>query len=262
MPLISPQMCAQLEAYGLKIYAPVSVRTLPPVKIYHPSMSKEQLWQNEGGHNNYSYALKFKAPVQIYSNCHFSNCTIGAYSYINANSTLHVCEIGNYCSLGSNLCLGLSQHVISSASTSLAFCPEDNFLPKWTKGHFIKSQLSTYYPMTIGHDVWIGNNVTIPAARPITIGTGAIIAACSVVTKDVPPYAIVAGNPARIVKMRFDDELCTDLLASKWFEYDLPGFEHCEAMELHDPKRFLEHFAHYRKNIARITDQYLTITGM
>ena len=262
MPIISPQMMVQLEAYGLKVYPPVSVRTLPPEKVYHPNMSKDKLQQNWGGYNNYSYILKFKAPVQIYSNCQLSHCTIGAYSYINANSTLNVCEIGNYCSLGSNLCLGLAQHVTTSASTSVAFCPEDGFITKWTKGHFIKSQLSTYYPITIGHDVWIGNNVTIPAAHPITIGTGAIIAACSVVTKDVPPYAIVAGNPARLIKMRFSDELCADLFKSKWFEYDIPGFKHCEEMELHEPKLFLERFTYYRKDISRITEQYVQLSGL
>lgn len=263
MPVITPQLCAQLEAHGLKIYGSVNIRTLPPIKIYHPGKTKEQLLKNGGETNAFAYAIKFKAPAVIYSNCMLSNCTIGAYSYINANSSLHLCTIGNYCSLGSNMCLGLPQHVTTSATTSLAFCPEgDPFLARWTHGHFIPSQLSTYYPVNIGHDVWIGNNVTVPVARPIDIGTGAVIAANSVVTHDVPPYAIVAGNPARVIKMRFSDEICADLLASHWFDYDLPGFEQCEQMEIHDPKRFLENFAHYHDYIPKLTEQYVQLTGI
>lgn len=73
------------------------------------------------------------------------------------------------------------------------------------------------YP-TVGHDVWIGANVTMSA--PINIGTGAVIASGAVVTKDVPPYAIVGGNPAKVIRYRFSSELIARLLDSAWWEYD------------------------------------------
>ena len=71
---------------------------------------------------------------------------------------------------------------------------------------------------TIGDDVWIGRDATIMPG--VSIGAGAIVAACSVVTKYVPPFAIVAGNPARVIKMRFDDGTITSLLDIAWWDWD------------------------------------------
>jgi acetyltransferase-like isoleucine patch superfamily enzyme len=70
--------------------------------------------------------------------------------------------------------------------------------------------------VTIGHDVWLGSGCMILSG--VSIGTGAVIAARAVVTKDVPPYAVVAGNPAKVIRMRFDDATVTRLLASRWWE--------------------------------------------
>jgi acetyltransferase-like isoleucine patch superfamily enzyme len=72
--------------------------------------------------------------------------------------------------------------------------------------------------VTIGHDVWLGSQCMILSG--VTIGTGAVIAARAVVTRDVPPYAVVGGNPARIIRIRFDERTVERLLASRW--WDLP----------------------------------------
>lgn len=74
------------------------------------------------------------------------------------------------------------------------------------------------YKTIIENDVWIGSNVVV--LNGLHIGTGAIIGAGAVVTKDVPPYAIVVGNPARIIKYRFDKEMIKKLLKSKWWELE------------------------------------------
>ena len=71
--------------------------------------------------------------------------------------------------------------------------------------------------VTIGNDVWIGIKATI--MPNITIGDGAVIGANAVVTKDVPPYAVVVGVPAKIIKYRFDEEIIKDLLELKWWNY-------------------------------------------
>ena len=71
--------------------------------------------------------------------------------------------------------------------------------------------------MTIGNDVWIGRNAIIMDG--VTVGTGAIVGAAAVVTKDVPPYAIVAGVPARIIRYRFDEGTVKRLLANRWWDY-------------------------------------------
>lgn len=261
MALITTEQAAELASRGLKIEGSVTLGQLPHYKLHQPGLTKEQQYLEGRGHERYAYALKFKAPCELFDHSQIFNCVMGAYSYINASSTVSFCTMGNYCSLGKNLYIGLPQHCTSSVSTSVDFCDEgDPFLRRWTHGHCLPYQLSTYYPITIGHDVWIGNNVTIPAARPISIGTGAILATQAVITHDVPPYAIVGGNPARIIKMRFSDELCADLLASQWYDYDLPGYEHCEELEFNDPKRFLERFAQQRAAIPKITDHYQELT--
>ncbi|MDL4470788.1 CatB-related O-acetyltransferase [Citrobacter braakii] len=82
---------------------------------------------------------------------------------------------------------------------------------------------------TIGNDVWIGNDVVLKGG--ISIGDGAVVAANSVVTKDVPPYAIVAGVPAKIIKYRFESDIIEQLLKIKWWNYnytDLPDNSKCD----------------------------------
>lgn len=71
-------------------------------------------------------------------------------------------------------------------------------------------------PVVIGHDVWIGQNVTILSGT--NIGTGAIIGAGAVISKDVPPYSVVVGNPAQVVRTRFDAEIVTQLIETAWWE--------------------------------------------
>ena len=74
-----------------------------------------------------------------------------------------------------------------------------------------------YIPLNIGHDVWIGHNAIImPHVK--NISTGAVIGAGAVINKDVPPYAVVVGNPSRIVRYRFPKEIIDELLASCWWE--------------------------------------------
>lgn len=75
----------------------------------------------------------------------------------------------------------------------------------------------------IGHDVWIGHGATIMPG--VTIGSGAIIAARAVVTRDVPPYAIVGGNPATVIRKRFADEEIAGLLALAWWDWPLDKIE-------------------------------------
>jgi acetyltransferase-like isoleucine patch superfamily enzyme len=89
----------------------------------------------------------------------------------------------------------------------------------------------------IGNDVWIGLNATL--MDNITIGHGAVVGACAVVTKDVPPYAIVVGNPAKIVKYRFSPEIIERFLRIEWWNHD----EHyliSLGMKTKTPSEFLD----------------------
>ena len=136
---------------------------------------------------------------------------LGAYTYyahINiANDAPDVVvEIGAYCSIASMTVQGYSHHDMTRVSTF-------PFKELWGAG----SKKTGVYkgPTIIGDDVWIGENVLITGG--LTIGTGAVVAARAVVTHDVPPYAIVAGVPARIIRMRFPPHIVDVLLESHWW---------------------------------------------
>lgn len=89
----------------------------------------------------------------------------------------------------------------------------------------------------IGNDVWFGAGAIV--LKGVNIGNGAVIGAGAVVTKDVPPYAIVAGNPARVLKLRFDADVIKSLLASKWWDME-PAF--IATLPLNDVQRCIEIF--------------------
>jgi acetyltransferase-like isoleucine patch superfamily enzyme len=135
--------------------------------------------------------------VEISPNCILSNVTIGKYSYIQNNSIVVNTNIGNYCSIAMDFRSGLGTHVTDDFSTSPIF--NERF--KEINDHTVNKKFSFYNgKVEIGNDVWIGNRVTI--LDGIKIGDGAIIAAGAIVTKDVKPYAIVGGIPARFIKYR------------------------------------------------------------
>jgi len=107
-----------------------------------------------------------------------------------------------------NVNIGSSQHPMHYLSTGLLSSKMSesmalNDLPNYT---------------VIGHDVWIGLNAVI--MNGVNVGTGAVIGAGAIVTKDVPPYAIVGGVPAKVIKYRFDEETIEQLLSSRWWELD------------------------------------------
>ena len=115
-------------------------------------------------------------------------------------------DIGKYCSIagGCKLITG-AEHRTDWISTYPFFgCKRGH---PATKGNIL-----------IGNDVWIGHSATIGSG--VTVGDGAVIATESLVVKDVPPYAIVGGNPAKIIKFRFDEETISKLLKIKWWEWD------------------------------------------
>lgn len=97
---------------------------------------------------------------------------------------------------------------------------------KGMHGFFFNSNLGytdaerTYAPLDIGNDVWLGHNSVITSAVR-TIGDGAVIGAGAVVFKDVPPYAVVVGNPGRVVRYRFSPERIAELLAERWWDRDM-----------------------------------------
>lgn len=150
----------------------------------------------------------------LFQNVALMNSSLGAYSYVQSESVICNAEIGKFCSIASNVSIGLANHPMHMVSTSPVFYDNSQPLPKF----LVNSRVFTEtLPRTIiGADVWIGQGVMIKAG--IKIGVGAVIGAGSVVTKDVAPYIIAAGNPCRQIRPRFSEEIVSRLIASKWWE--------------------------------------------
>src|SRR5580704_15673221 len=141
---------------------------------------------------------------------------LGDYSYIVNDSDAAYATIGKFCSIAAMTRINPGNHPMERASQShfsyrasayFAGAADDMEFFAWRRSHRV----------TIGHDVWIGHGAIVLPGR--SIGTGAVIAAGAVVTKDVPPYGIVAGNPARFVRARFPDEIAARLQALAWWDW-------------------------------------------
>jgi virginiamycin A acetyltransferase len=133
---------------------------------------------------------------------------IGLASYMNYGMLRPKTRIGRYCSIGRRVTIGAAKHPIEWL-TSHPFVFEEKFRP--SKLAFPSSGT------TIGNDVWIGDNALI--IQGLTVGDGAIIGASAVVTKDVPPYAIVGGVPAKLIRWRFPKPQIDALMALRWWRY-------------------------------------------
>lgn len=131
---------------------------------------------------------------------------IGEYTYIGYNGMITSSKIGRYCSIAGNVSIGIGEHKIDRVSTNSVFY----------KNPF---ETLTEKECIIGNDVWIGVNVVI--RRGVTIGNGAIIGANSFVNKDVKPFEIVAGTPAKHVRMRFSEQQIQMVEESEWWNKDL-----------------------------------------
>jgi acetyltransferase-like isoleucine patch superfamily enzyme len=151
---------------------------------------------------------------KIESGSHLVNSKMGKYSFCGYNCEIINCEIGSFCSIANNVVIGGAMHPINWVSTSPVFYEGRDSVRTKFSTHKRTPDKNT----VIEHDVWIGEKSMIK--QGIKIGIGAVIGMGSIVTKDVEPYSIVAGNPARLIRKRFDDETINLLLESKWWNFD------------------------------------------
>ena len=153
--------------------------------------------------------------VAVYRGAKIKGSFIGAYTYISANTDVENAEIGKFCSVADHCRIGMGRHEMKCLSTSPIFEQMVNATKfSWTDRKVNNNKTERTY---VGNDVWIGSHAMILGG--VRIGDGAVIGAGAVVTKDIPPYAIVGGVPARIIKYRFDQSTIDKLVNMKWWAY-------------------------------------------
>ncbi|MEZ9027553.1 CatB-related O-acetyltransferase [Vibrio cyclitrophicus] len=184
--------------------------------------------------------------VDIKSDTDVSNSKIGFGTYIGKNCEIKFSTIGKFCSIGNNITLVSNNHPVKNyVSTHPAFHRPNHPLMSQLGLNFecreiypeYKSKLIGEYRTVIGNDVWIGTNVTI--VEGVRIGDGSVIACGSVVTKDVEPYSIVAGVPAKVIKFRFDEKQRQAILNSRWWDWELDRLK-CLSHQFNNINDFLE----------------------
>lgn len=164
----------------------------------------------------------FEGQNKIFTKTELNNCYIGRGSYVSHDSFLSGVKIGRFCSIGPFVKTVNGRHPTKDfVSTHPAFfsTAKQNGTTYVDHSKYAEHQfVEDHYGIVVGNDVWIGGNVTL--LEGIRIGNGAIIAAGAVVNKDVEPYTIVGGVPAKVIKKRFDDQEIEKLQNVKWWNWE------------------------------------------
>lgn len=161
-----------------------------------------------------------------------TSCEIDKYSYIGQQCFMVNTSIGKFCSIADRVSIGGACHPVEYVSTSPVFHEGKNILNKNYSKHILEETKKT----TIENDVWIGQGAFIKAG--VKIQNGSVIGMGSVVTKDVPPYEIWAGNPAKKIRDRFDDFQKKELMNSAWWEWSDEEIQNT-AIYFNNVERFL-----------------------
>jgi acetyltransferase-like isoleucine patch superfamily enzyme len=171
--------------------------------------------------------------------------SVGKYSGFNESCFAARCDVGSYCAIGARCAINPFNHPTTWLSTHefQYHAKAYDWVPEYTDLERLSRTPDMYSRVTIGNDVWFGHNVNVLAG--VSIGDGAVVAAGSVVSKDVPPYAIVAGVPATIKRVRFPENTIERLLQVKWWDLEL---EQLSGLPFRDIDRCLDLLEEIRAN--------------
>jgi chloramphenicol O-acetyltransferase type B len=140
--------------------------------------------------------------------------TFDRHSFCGYDCAILNADVGAFCSIASRVAIGGAAHPVHFVSTSPVFLSHKDSV----KAKFSRHDYLPVVRTVVGHDVWIGEGVFVKAG--VTIGHGAVVGMGSVVTRDVAPYTIVAGNPARVIRSRFDPPTVKALLRMSWWDLE------------------------------------------
>ncbi len=165
----------------------------------------------------------------------FYHSIMARYSFCGYDCEVYKASIGSFTSIANQVVIGGARHPMEWVGMSPVFYKGRDSVRK----KFSEYSLPHLADTNIGSDVWIGHSAIVLTG--VSIGNGAVVGAGAVVTKDVPPYAIVAGNPARIIKYRFSEELIVRLEKTKWWSLDDEIIKKISD-EIRDPEIFLKKY--------------------
>ncbi|MEM8838201.1 MAG: DapH/DapD/GlmU-related protein [Pseudomonadota bacterium] len=155
--------------------------------------------------------------TEVDERCRLTETKLGDYSYIMQEGESFAATIGKFVNIASHVRINATNHPVDRATLHhFTYRAGDYFDDAEDEASFFEWRRST--PVSIGHDVWLGHGATILPG--VTIGNGAVVGAGAVVSKDVSPYTIVGGVPARVIRQRFDEKIGARMDALSWWDWE------------------------------------------
>ncbi|SON55310.1 Virginiamycin A acetyltransferase [Hartmannibacter diazotrophicus] len=155
--------------------------------------------------------------TEVSEHCRLSETVLGDYSYLMQGCAVWCATIGKFANIASSVRINAPNHPVDRATLHhFTYRAGDYFDDAEDEEGFFDWRRS--HAVTIGHDVWIGHGATILSG--VTIGDGAVVGAGAVVSRDVEPYTIVGGVPAKVIRRRFDEETARRMQMLAWWDWD------------------------------------------